>query len=254
VPGLPLVGMALTSAIRKLSERKARLVGSAACRQLACWSPGPAAAEALDAIEEYADTGRTKAALRHWRGIVRSEINRLETACAETEAALQAQARAVLGCPPDDELVELDDSEDEQDRTAGIIRVLGAIERAATERRYHSTAECVAYAFAARSFGGTLHFHMARHGGESMREVLHKLYLDIAGPKDRTMVDARWLTSNVIDLATAMYQTRDSSAMPILGDALMDAGCDNEEIIAHCRGEGPHVRRCWVVDLVLGKE
>mgnify|MGYP001076712257 FL=1 len=42
--------------------------------------------------------------------------------------------------------------------------------------------------------------------------------------------------------------------MPLLADALMDAGCDHEEILAHCRGEGPHVRGCWVVDLVLGKE
>ena len=42
--------------------------------------------------------------------------------------------------------------------------------------------------------------------------------------------------------------------MPILADALQDAGCDNDDILTHCRGEGPHVRGCWVVDLVLGKE
>jgi hypothetical protein len=41
--------------------------------------------------------------------------------------------------------------------------------------------------------------------------------------------------------------------LPILADALEDAGCDNEEIIAHCRSDGPHVRGCWVVDLILGK-
>ena len=37
-------------------------------------------------------------------------------------------------------------------------------------------------------------------------------------------------------------------------DALQDAGCDNDDILDHCRGDGPHVRGCWVVDLVLGKE
>ena len=42
--------------------------------------------------------------------------------------------------------------------------------------------------------------------------------------------------------------------MPILADALQDAGCDEERILDHCRGNGPHVRGCWVVDLVLGKE
>jgi hypothetical protein len=39
--------------------------------------------------------------------------------------------------------------------------------------------------------------------------------------------------------------------MPILADALMDAGSADEQILAHCRGDGPHVRGCWVVDLVL---
>jgi hypothetical protein len=51
-----------------------------------------------------------------------------------------------------------------------------------------------------------------------------------------------------------MYDSRDFSVMPILADALQDAGCDNEDILSHCRGDGPHVRGCWVVDLVLGKE
>ena len=47
----------------------------------------------------------------------------------------------------------------------------------------------------------------------------------------------------------------DSSAlpMPILADALQDAGCDNADVLDHCRSDGPHVRGCWVVDLVLGK-
>jgi hypothetical protein len=51
-----------------------------------------------------------------------------------------------------------------------------------------------------------------------------------------------------------MYESRDFGAMPILVDALQEAGCESEDILAHCRGPGPHVRGCWVVDLVLGKE
>jgi hypothetical protein len=42
--------------------------------------------------------------------------------------------------------------------------------------------------------------------------------------------------------------------MPELADALAEAGCSNQDILSHCRGPGPHVRGCWVVDLVLGKE
>jgi hypothetical protein len=67
-------------------------------------------------------------------------------------------------------------------------------------------------------------------------------------------IDPRWLTSTVVDLATAIYDERAFDRMPILADALMDAGCDNEEIIAHCRSDGVHTRGCWAVDLILGKE
>jgi len=57
-----------------------------------------------------------------------------------------------------------------------------------------------------------------------------------------------------LTLARQIYESRDFSAMPILADALQDAGCDNEDILSHCRDTNqPHVRGCWVVDLVLEK-
>ncbi|MDY3560575.1 hypothetical protein R5W23_001819 [Gemmata sp. JC673] len=62
-----------------------------------------------------------------------------------------------------------------------------------------------------------------------------------------------WRTDTALSLARQMYESRDFSAMPILADALQDAGCDSPEVLDHCRGDGPHVRGCWVVDLVLGK-
>ena len=51
-----------------------------------------------------------------------------------------------------------------------------------------------------------------------------------------------------------MHDDRAFDRLPILADALEDAGCDNADVLAHCRGEGPHVRGCWVVDLILGKQ
>ena len=66
--------------------------------------------------------------------------------------------------------------------------------------------------------------------------------------------DPSWLTSTVRALAEGIYEDRAFDRMPILADALQDAGCDNADILDHCRGDGPHVRGCWVVDLVLGKE
>jgi hypothetical protein len=66
-------------------------------------------------------------------------------------------------------------------------------------------------------------------------------------------VDSRWRTSTVVDLATAIYEERQFQNLPILADALMDAGCDSQELIKHCRDDGPHVLGCWPVDLILGK-
>jgi hypothetical protein len=78
---------------------------------------------------------------------------------------------------------------------------------------------------------------------------------DILGNPFRPVaVDPRWLTANTVDLARTIYEERAFERLPILADALMDAGSADEALLAHCRGPGPHVRGCWVVDLVLGKK
>jgi hypothetical protein len=52
-----------------------------------------------------------------------------------------------------------------------------------------------------------------------------------------------------------MYDARDFSAMPILADSLQDAGCENTTVLHHCRElNGVHVRGCWVVDLLTGRD
>jgi hypothetical protein len=67
-----------------------------------------------------------------------------------------------------------------------------------------------------------------------------------------------WRTDTAVSLAQSMYDSREFSAMPILADALQDAGCDSEDVLSHCRGHEPggaltHVRGCWVLDMVLEK-
>ena len=62
-----------------------------------------------------------------------------------------------------------------------------------------------------------------------------------------------WFTSDVMALARGIYDKRAFDQVPILADALHGAGCDNDDVLNHCRGDGLHVRGCWVVDLVLGK-
>jgi hypothetical protein len=92
-------------------------------------------------------------------------------------------------------------------------------------------------------------------GHESELAAQTNLLRDIFGNPFRPVsFDSNWRTSTAIALAKQMYDSRDFSAMPILADALQDAGCENEDVLNHCRTpDGVHVRGCWVVDLVLGK-
>jgi hypothetical protein len=77
---------------------------------------------------------------------------------------------------------------------------------------------------------------------------------DIFGNPFRPItINPSWLTSTVLTLATGIYQEKAFDRMPILADALQDAGCDNEDILNHCREPGEHCRGCFVVDLLLEK-
>ncbi|MBL8793520.1 MAG: hypothetical protein JNM56_06430 [Planctomycetia bacterium] len=81
------------------------------------------------------------------------------------------------------------------------------------------------------------------------------LLRDIFGNPFRPItIDAAWLTSTVVSLAQAIYNERAFDRLPILADALEDAGCDNADILNHCRQPGEHIRGCWCVDLLLGKQ
>jgi hypothetical protein len=62
-----------------------------------------------------------------------------------------------------------------------------------------------------------------------------------------------WNDGTVRRIVEGIYEEGAFDRLPTLADALLDAGCDNEELMAHCRSEGPHVRGCWAVDLILGK-
>jgi hypothetical protein len=67
-------------------------------------------------------------------------------------------------------------------------------------------------------------------------------------------LDPTWRTPTVVALAHTIYEGKTWDRLPALGDALEGAGCIDPEILGHCRGPGPHVRGCWALDLVVGKE
>jgi hypothetical protein len=62
-----------------------------------------------------------------------------------------------------------------------------------------------------------------------------------------------WHDDTIPKIAETIYGNRAFAELPILADALEEAGCDNADILEHCRSGGEHVRGCWVVDLLLGK-
>jgi hypothetical protein len=64
----------------------------------------------------------------------------------------------------------------------------------------------------------------------------------------------KWNDGTVAKLAQAIYEERRFADVPILGDALEDAGCADADILTHCRGPGEHGRGCWVIDLLTGRE
>jgi hypothetical protein len=63
-----------------------------------------------------------------------------------------------------------------------------------------------------------------------------------------------WNGGTVPKLAQVIYDGRDFDQLPILADALEEAGCTDPAILDHCRQPGEHVRGCWVVDLLLLKQ
>lgn len=82
-----------------------------------------------------------------------------------------------------------------------------------------------------------------------LREIFGSRWTALPSPQG----DENWRTEIVYKIAALMYETQDFGNMPILADALQEAGCDHQDLLGHCRESGSHVRGCWVVDRVLGK-
>lgn len=88
------------------------------------------------------------------------------------------------------------------------------------------------------------------------KTLLVEILRDLIGPSTfrAGALDPAWLTTPVTALAESIYNERAFDRLPLLADALEEAGCTCQEILAHCREPRPHARGCWVVDLLLAKE
>jgi hypothetical protein len=208
----------------RASDRKLRLFAVACCRRIWPLIREQRSRGAVAAAELYADgvwdQSEMHAARLRAMDAVEAEQSVPDDSVAAWKAALAAAtAAAAMGLAP-----------------AGAA---GTAERQA--RR------------AAGSAGGSWPSN-AEWGLESCRRLR-----DVFGNPFRSFprVDPAWLAwrgGTVPKLAQAAYDGRDFDSLPVLADALEDAGCADAELLGHLRGPGPHVRGCWAVDLLLGKE
>lgn len=131
---------------------------------------------------------------------------------------------------------------------------------AAFEASYRSSAMCFqrcansaaeAVALATCEDGQSFTKWIAEHKEKwHQRSVLTDI---IPNPFRPVALDPSWRTEAVVALAEGIYAERAFERMPVLADALEDAGCSHDGILRHCRGDGPHVKGCWVVDLLTGR-
>jgi hypothetical protein len=83
-----------------------------------------------------------------------------------------------------------------------------------------------------------------------LRDLFGNLFYQVAAATNWLA----WDGGAVPALAQAIYDERAFDRLPVLADALEEAGCDHAGLLSHCRARGVHVRGCWVVDVLLGKE
>jgi hypothetical protein len=196
-----------------MTPRRLRLLAVALCRHFGQRGHYLGVPLAFDAMEQFADTGKTKAALRRARQSVQSIRQSLQAEDAESNA--------------------------------DAIYSLFIVQVAASENAYPHTlrtaVEIIQYVDGLSEEG-------------AWRELFRPATCILGNPFRPVAFPHSWRTETAVALAAGIYADRAFDRLPILADALEEAGCDNADVLSHCRGPGPHARGCWVVDGVLGKE
>ncbi|VTU00683.1 Uncharacterized protein OS=Sorangium cellulosum (strain So ce56) GN=sce5710 PE=4 SV=1 [Gemmataceae bacterium] len=203
---------------KALSQRKLRLFACICCRRIWPLMTDPASRQAVEDSERYADAlERSELLLRYDKDVASTQ------SIAKHGVGFGASAACFV-------------SSSQMNWEMALNATRYAIYALCPESSPFATPEAE-----------------ARADSEEVAQA--ELLRDIFGNPFRPVAfSPEWRTDTAVSLAKHMYESRDFDAMPILADALQDAGCDSGAVLDHCRGPGPHVRGCWVVDLVLGKE
>jgi hypothetical protein len=211
----------------KASNRKLRLFACACCRRIWNLLSDERSRKAVEVAEQYAD------------GHIRKE--ELSAAQARAEQAIGAWWRR-----------NSQSLSPEQRRLGAAAKAAKAVARS-TDRAATLAAEM--------QLATSLVFMVERIGqayaSQPVSLQCNFLRCIFGNPMRPVTIDRTWLTWNagaIPKLAQAIYDERAFDRLPLLAPTLEQAGCADRDILEHCRGPGPHVRGCWVVDLLLKKE
>lgn len=221
-------------------ERKLRLFTFACCERVRHLLSDPRLVRALDGLLAYADGRLDPAGLRELADEARQAVREIEAPLRGLDGMLRyndicSAASAVL-CAVSSDYAR-------KDGPAGYTLSTSSVSHFTRGARTNPVWE------------STQDRKLTDKVGDDEERVHAHLLADIIGNPFRPVVfDPSWLTSTVVSLAQGIYAERASDRMPLLMDALMDAGCADEAVLEHCRGPNTHVRGCWVIDLLLAKE
>jgi len=208
---------------RKSSRRKLRLFACACCRTL--WDHlQEEVRKTVAAAERYADGLIRDSSVTGWYRRSMHARNRLEGRGRRKVSAYQSAIEAAL---PDQYF----------DR---VRRVHEEVARAAAD---------LAQGERAKAAWDAEFLAAARQLAPLLRDI-------VGDPFRRCRLDPAWLAwedDMVRKMALSAYEDRTYDRLPILADALEEAGCTDAAVMEHLRGPGPRVRGCWVIDLLLGK-
>jgi hypothetical protein len=144
---------------------------------------------------------------------------------------------------------------------ADAFAVFAQVRGAVQDRRAADPA--LAATYAARTTTDSIHGFLL--GAEAARSAAEgddvpapwqcALLRDIINPFWQGAIEPSWLAwegGTVTRLARSIHAEQDFGRLPVLGDALEEAGCSDQVLLDHCRSGHEHVRGCWLVDLLLG--
>jgi hypothetical protein len=217
----------------KVSGRKLRLFACACCRRIWHWMPDEQTRKAVEVAERYADGRASEQALSAAR-------NAASIASADSRIAIVGESLS---------------------KCQAVYFAARTAENA-TEGGAHAAAARAALTLLSSAVGAAgdpaTRIAGRRAAADDIHQFRKRLFNDIFGPLPfrPVTIDPAWLRWNfgtVPAIARHVYEDRAFHDMPILADALEDAGCTNADILTHSRQSGEHVRGCWVVDLLLGK-